>query len=477
VLQFTTTQLRDADQGNAKFDPRLSSDGHGLLLATILHIIKPSNHTLPVSSLSWTSTDNGRTWPTRPTTFQPPDCDHQELLGAVNTAAPHRDDLYIPMNCATVDSVVVSHDQGRSWSSTPSFLNGAGDDEMQISADPHQPRTIFTVTHSWATAFHALIVSKSTDGGATWNHAVVNEHESAAQAQDDTENFFSRVLIDPKNSRHLYLAWIAATAESRACTAPEATDIVGTWHYMTTIFLAQSFDGGTSWTERRISDVQPRRPSCTPPPPSAFGTTPLTARDNRWADLANLFADTAIDAAGNVFMVVSQVSPGPVGQQPSHVYLLRSTDRGGSFTRTRIDAGDTRNNFAPALVAGSAGRIAVAWYGSRAPDELDPNATWALLVAESHDATKEHPAFTQTRVSGLAYTGQLCPACTDSPPEAAHSNEHQIIGLTDDGCGRLHLMWIQDTKPRDPSMGSEVILLARQTAGPRLIQAPPSSCR
>jgi hypothetical protein len=140
-----------------------------------------------------------------------------------------------------------------------------------------------------------------------------------------------------------------------------------------------------------------------------------------------------------------------------------------------VDSDGIPTNYNPSIATGDRGRVDIVWSASRAPDEMTPGATWSVMLAQSIDATDAHPRFTQTRVSGLVYTGQLCPACTESGT-ALHSIEHQFVGVATDGCGMAHLMWLNDSKPEDPSLTSERLIAARQTAGRGVLARPSSRC-
>jgi len=472
AFAFHTTALNDPDAYSRRYDARLASDGQSTVVAGIEHILQRSTlpTTLPVELPVWSSTDRGATWSAQPGMIDAPTCAPGEYIGAGKpSAVPGA--IYTLQNCATVNTVYVSRDGGRNWQPTRQPITGAGDDEGYITADPTDPSRLYAVTHILATDVHTIVVSKSTDGGDTFSQIIVNGRESASQAMNDSSNFYTPVLIDPRDSQHLYLFWIANTVASKPCQVPEGSEAVGTWHFMTTAFMATSTDGGSSWTEGQIQDVDPNAPPCLDP------TDPTRDPHTIYHDVGNLFPDAALDAAGNPYLVYSEISPGMPLEQPSHVMLMASGDGGASFRTVRVDAGGLGANVNPSIVAGSDGRIDIAWEGSTASDEIDPNATWAVMLAQSANAHSPAPTFTQTRVSGLTHTGAICPvSCPTNGPDTPHVAEHGTVGLAADGCGDASVMWLEDSQGPESTNAEEIPTVATQTAGPTLTDHPAETC-
>jgi hypothetical protein len=340
-----------------------------------------------------------------------------------------------------VTTVQVSQDSGRSWHPARRLATEAGDDEALVSVDPRDSATAYVVSHLAATYFTTITVARTADAGRTFTTSVVNA--VPRQARHDVSDFFTRVLVDPRDSRRLYLFWIASTAaEQAACSSPQG------WHLMSTVFVARSDDAGATCRMRQVADLDPH-PACPPPPAEAH---PFVH------ELANEFPDAAVDAAGTLYLVCAEGYPGPLGRQASHVMLMRSEDGARTFTTVQVDGGGLRAAFAPAVVTAGSGHVDVAWYGTDAPDETSPAATWAVMLAQSVDARDAAPSFTQTAVAAGVHRGGLCSVgvpCTDD----AH---HETVGLTLDGRGGAVLMWLQDSASR------VVPTLATQIGGPRI---------
>lgn len=133
--------------------------------------------------------------------------------------------------------------------------------------------------------------------------------------------------------------------------------------------------------------------------------------------LVNLEADaTAVDAAGNVYVVWSR--PLPSAAQPGGIWYAYSRDSGATFSvPIRLDVNpDDLTVATPAIVAGAAGKVAVAWLqSSRSYRKEDPNsypyAEWHVRVAVSTDAAgcgSSPPRWTTMEATSTVHRGPIC---------------------------------------------------------------------
>jgi hypothetical protein len=455
-MTFAVTTLHDPDGTSQRLDARVVSNGKSSLLATIesgYPNSTPSPGDVVPAFRAWTSTTSGARWSSKPAAVQPPTCDPASIDGWGQPTIAGKTAYWL-QNCQGVNTLYVSHTSGRSWRPAGEPVVGAAADEGYASVNPRSPKEVWTVTHLPAAAPHVIVVTHSTDGGASFTSSLVNADETPAQASNDSLNFFTPIQVDPTNPRHLFLFWIAATLASRTCTVSEQTEAVGRWHYMTTAFVAISHDAGATWTQRQIASV-PDTPSCT-------GLESADPHPGRY-DIANLFPEAAVDAAGNPYLVYSQINPGKVGDQPSHIVLLASHDKGAHFRRVQVDRAPWRSNFGPSIVAGGPGEIDVAWHASPSRDELDPHATWSIVLAQSRHATSRTPHFTTTVVASGVHRGALGPVAAPDP----HIVEHQTVGLAADGRGRAAVMWMADSHGATSTQAQEIVKVAVQQSGPR----------
>jgi hypothetical protein len=124
----------------------------------------------------------------------------------------------------------------------------------------------------------------------------------------------------------------------------------------------------------------------------------------------NLFAASAIDKAGNLYAVWSEIPSDQNGDPtgPGAIKLAVSTDGAQTWSNPiKVSPSTLGNNAMPWVTAGDAGRIDIAWYGAPqaqnaqgayGPDSLD-NGTWNVYLAQSLNALSATPTFTVSQVS------------------------------------------------------------------------------
>jgi hypothetical protein len=116
-------------------------------------------------------------------------------------------------------------------------------------------------------------------------------------------------------------------------------------------------------------------------------------------DDGNIWPGLAVDAAGSLYAAWSDCRD---------VYVARSGDGGVTWTPPR--RADTpspllRSSVLPALAAGAAGHVALAWYGTDAADNLGADARWRVWFAESYDGGR---TFAQGPATGTVHRGPVC---------------------------------------------------------------------
>lgn len=133
----------------------------------------------------------------------------------------------------------------------------------------------------------------------------------------------------------------------------------------------------------------------------------------------------AADKAGTLYAV---------WDDSHHSYISHMTDSTHWSAPTRIDTDVTFAGY-PTLVAGDAGRVAVAFYGSTGlgRNMSSPWLQWSVYLAETADATATSPHFTQTAVTDyMVHSGALCQApCqfTGDNIGTGEAGEYFSIGL------------------------------------------------
>jgi hypothetical protein len=279
----------------------------------------------------------------------------------------------------------------------------------------------------------------------------VNAVEAPAVALDDGPNLYTRVLIDPRDSQHLYLFWAAATVADDVCnTTPP-------WENFTKMFFATSADGGVTWSDKEILDVG-QNPSCQ----QVLGLDDHATHN----DLGRRVPAAAIDPGGNLYLAYAEEFASSTAS-PSHLMLIRSTDQGGTFSDPiRVDPPQFNSAYAASVAAPAVDDIAIAWEAATSNSVSDPSQSWGIEYAQSRDATALRPKFQYADVADGVHAGAICgasPCYTGDTTQ--HLGEHWWLTVTTSGCGDAAVAYVAD------SASAELPIVANQVAGPRLAGA------
>lgn len=269
--------------------------------------------------------------------------------------------------------LVTSADNGKSWQSPRVMLESeTGQYDAQIAVDPADRRTVYA---AWLQSKKRVIVlGKSSDGGVTWNFGIAARSEEeldkpalavrgqrvvigfnheeevwAAVSQDGGRSFANVRVNDDAHpgwsllggatispAGDVFLAW---TSYSKAGGARGPVDL----------FVAKSAIGEKSWIATRL-DTSAAAPGC----------------DDEDCGEAYLGAQIAIasDAGGTLYALWSS---GARKLGPQRMYFSYSTNAGESWThRAGVSqaAAGVEHAF-PALIAGAAGDVRIAWMDTR----------------------------------------------------------------------------------------------------------------
>ena len=282
--------------------------------------------------------------------------------------------------CTTPTMVLLtSSDNGASWDPPqPLLTSSIGQFDAQIKVDPIDRQTLYA---SWMQGRHDIIVARSQDFGRSWYFAVA-EHSaeviidkpvlavrgpnvyvsfnhdqtlSVAASHDYAQNFSSTVLnpgagpgwslaagatVDPVGN--VYFSW----------TAYARTDLLAR---PVEVFVSRSADGGQNWSTTPI-DVSSAAPDCPAQVCSA-------------GFLASQMA-LASDDAGVIYAVWNS---GSVIGGPQRIYFSSSTNAGENWS-TKVDVSNAPvgvEHCFPAITAGTAGDVRIAWMDTR---EVDPQS-------------------------------------------------------------------------------------------------------
>jgi hypothetical protein len=182
------------------------------------------------------------------------------------------------------------------------------------------------------------------------------------------------------------------------------------------------------------------------------------------------FATIAVDAGHNVYAAWSDNSAGT-----TDVYISVSRDRGVTWSAPiRIGGGLTLSVYAT-IVAGDAGRVAVAWYGTADPAKASNDAhgtTWYVYAAVSTNALDRNPTFETVKVSdrpfhhnSISAHVNVCEGVELSGGHFPDGYEPRILDFfraAIDPTGALNVIWVDTTAPVIEDH------FARQVSGPPL---------
>ena len=245
--------------------------------------------------------------------------------------------------------------------------------DAQIAVDPIDGRTVYA---AWLQNSKSDIdVAKSTDFGATWS-VVVADHTNAGtdkpiiavRGQDvyvgyDTSGkvwvssshdggaTFTSVNINPNGrlglslagggtvdpSGNVYFSWVGFEQHGQA-KGP------------VNVYVSKSADGGATWSSS-VLDVSSAAPDC-----SAYFCG--------WAYLSAQITMTS-DAAGTLYVLWNA---GRTDGGPERMYFAKSTNAGASWSPSMdvSSAAAGVNHCFPAIAAGAAGDVRIAWMDTRA---------------------------------------------------------------------------------------------------------------
>ena len=281
------------------------------------------------------------------------------------------------LNCPTCSLpsmvLVVSNDNGATWQS-PRLISpvGSGQFDAQIVVDPLDRRAVYA---SWLQNNKSdTVVAKSLDFGQTWSIVVADSTNAgvdkpilAVRGKDvyvgfnhaqkvwvslshDAGNTFTSVNVN-SNAK---LGWSLAGGSA----IDPAGNVYFSWAGYTqsggakgpvNLYISKSSDGGQTWTTTLL-DVSGSPPDC-------------SVYQCGWAYLGAQITMTA-DSAGTLYALWNA---GPANKQPERIYFSSSTTAGATWLPT-LDVSaaplGVEHSF-PAIVAGSAGDVRIAWMDSR----------------------------------------------------------------------------------------------------------------
>jgi len=284
-------------------------------------------------------------------------------------------------------ALTVSEDDGRHWSTPrPLFPAASGQFDPQIAVDPAGRQTVYA---AWLQSDkREVMLARSEDFGRNWTMTVVHRsdeeldrpvlavrgqdvyvgfnHEDqvfVAVSHDEGQNFRS-IAVNPRMQAGFTLAGGATVDPAGNVFFGWTSYSPGSQNNPVRIFVSRSMDGGQTWATGLL-DVSSAPPDC-------------------WREMCEpgyLGAQISLasDAAGRLYAAWNS---GRVEGGPERIYFASSVSAGAGWT-PRLDISNAREGIEhsfPALVAGDAGDVRIAWMDRRA------GALWNTYYRASTDS-------------------------------------------------------------------------------------------
>ncbi len=308
-------------------------------------------------------------------------------------------------NCtAPTVALLASDDNGQSWQASRALLPfPTGQFDPQIVVDPVDRQTVYA---SWMqNNKRDIIVARSLDFGRTWSFSWAERGQEdadrpvlAVRGTDVYVGFNHEEKFFVAASHDAGQTFAAAQVNSNAApgsslaggaTVDPAGNVFFGWTAYArqelptrpvSIFVSRSADGGRTWNTSLL-DVSSAPPGC----------------DAQSCETGYLGPQIALasDSAGALYALWNA---GAANGGPERIYFSSSTTGGASWAE-RADVSNARagvEHSFPALVAGTAGDVRVAWMDARTSEAGNPNSPlWNTYYRSSTNGGATWSAETQ----------------------------------------------------------------------------------
>jgi hypothetical protein len=336
-----------------QWEPALTADGRGhiyVLFPQYGQVKDCPACTAPTMALQ-VSNDNGVTWAT-PHALAPSSSgqfDPQIVVDPVD-----RQTVYASWLQDNKRDVVVarSQDFGRSWYFTIAERSPEDADKPVLTvhgADVyvgfnHDENFMVAVSHDYAQTFNSILINPGTDPG--WSLA-------------------GGATVDPTGA--VYFSWTAYARQSSSRPV--------------SLYISRSIDGGRSWNTQ-LMDTSGAPPNC--------------ADESCEAGFLGAQIALTSDAAGTLYALWNA---GAASGGPERVYFSSSTTGGASWSmKADVSTADIHTEHCfPALVAGVAGDVRIAWMDTRKMDTRN-QGLWNVYTRSSSNGGATWSA--ESQISG-----------------------------------------------------------------------------
>jgi hypothetical protein len=223
----------------------------------------------------------------------------------------------------------VSKNGGQTWTTTFAHFSEcaggtvANGGDFERSSDPwvtFSPNGIayqISLSVSFNTGENGVLVSRSTDGGTTWSEPITLKRDSGGRDSSYAFNDKESITADPTDSNYAYAVWDRFVTPSGTAKA-SLFGLLDSRSFRQPVWFARTTNGGASWEPAHI----------------IFDQSEFTGTiGNQIAVLPN---GTLID----IFDQFS-LTKNAQGQRGENIALIRSTDKGATWSRNSIVVGQS----------------------------------------------------------------------------------------------------------------------------------------
>ena len=344
----------------------------------------------------------------------------------------------------------VSDDQGKTWTQSTGQTFADTDRQWFAVGPPlagaEKPR-VYLLFHNLlsGTLQHNMFVSTSTDGGESFGPPIpvaTPPQQDYLDLQCADSGGPSNIFVNPKNGKVSVVFGTRSSPVGGCAAQPVEINVVAANRVW--VVTADAADTAT---------------------PGAW-TPSLAVDDTAAGKITGMqLAPGAVDAAGNYYVAY----PESVHDYPDYnggaIKVVHSADLLTWSAPTTIAPAGGVGNILPHIVAGDAGKLALAWYHGTTGN------TWFSYSAQVLDALSASPHVTTTPLSGVPVekgtASELMGACMQGSTATlngfACGRATDVNGIALDTCGRLLVTW-----PAQAGLASDATYASQQTAGPRL---------
>jgi hypothetical protein len=299
-----------------------------------------------------------------------------------------------------------SADGGHTWDTSCTSVNGAGVDRQWIGIDSNggksavgagagDGRLYFDYDNVDQGPGNQLVMNESVDGVHYGNQCVAAEAPCALPPAviSPDEGIPGNVIVNNvRGSRYQHRVYAIHTSG-------DGKGVIVSW------CSGAKGDHTAATVAQDCTDPTQFKPGDSRHVNQLWHDSFARAKGN-W-QVGQLFPAISSDTAGNLYSVWSEY-PGSVPTGPGAIKLSISRDGAQHWSKpVTISPTSLQNDVMPWVVAGSPGRVGIAWYGATmgknkqgqwGPDPVD-NATWNLYYSMSTNALAKRPGFGLTKVS------------------------------------------------------------------------------